>query len=347
MARDEVSDYKPNRNWMFVINNYTDEDLDAVRMFHDYSQLSVVYMCYGLELAPTTGTPHVQGYVRFKNPVRLSTLSAKLSRTTFKACSSRVNTPWYNYQYCSKTRSTDPEPNEVFWEWGVRPLEKPNHAGSASMTCILSYINLYFILEGGEANKTRWEGIRTLCKEGNMEEVEAEAYIKYYSTLKRIAAESVIIPRELESGSQIGYWYYGDTGAGKSYSAIKEFPDAYRKIANNKWWCSYAGEENVIIDDLDKTHAYMGYHLKIWADRYVFKAEIKGGSMDIRPTRICVTSNYHPKDIWTDSSTLNPILRRFKVVRFLTLTNVFNPGSEDEERQPWINEELIPSPVML
>jgi len=90
------------------------------------------------------------------------------------------------------------------------------------------------------------------------------------------------------------------------------------KAANNKWWCGYQHQLNVIVDDFDKSHNYMGYYLKIWADMYSFNAEIKNGSMFIRPEHIIVTSNYHPNDIWDDNTTIEPIRRRFKVIRFRT-----------------------------
>lgn len=64
-----------------------------------------------------------------------------------------------------------------------------------------------------------------------------------------------------------GVWYVGDSGAGKSFNARKDYPDAYIKNCN-KWWEGYKKEKYVIMDDIDKNHECLGHHLKIWTDHY-------------------------------------------------------------------------------
>lgn len=125
-------------------------------------------------------------------------------------------------------------------------------------------------------------------------------------------------PDDLPSGTIVGEWYWGKSGRGKTHAAIEDFPNAYRKVCNNKWFDGYRPDEQqyILLDDLDKSHAYMGFHLKIWGDRYAFVAEIKGASLCIRPLKVVVTSNYHPRDIWSDDTTLEPILRRFQITQF-------------------------------
>ncbi len=83
-------------------------------------------------------------------------------------------------------------------------------------------------------------------------------------------------------------------------------------------------EDTVLIEEWDKSHSVLAHHLKLWADRYPFNAEVKGGTTGkIRPKRIVVTSNYHPRDIWGDDpeGALGPILRRFNVTHFDTKFN--------------------------
>lgn len=72
----------------------------------------------------------------------------------------------------------------------------------------------------------------------------------------------------------------------------------------------------VLLEDVGQTHVYLGDHLKIWADRYGFRSEQKFGSVVLRPKKIVVTSNYHPSELWTDKSVLDPILRRFKLIHY-------------------------------
>lgn len=53
------------RRWCFTLNNYTEKQADAIR--ERASSLAVVYCCFGKEIAPSTGTPHLQGYIEWVN----------------------------------------------------------------------------------------------------------------------------------------------------------------------------------------------------------------------------------------------------------------------------------------
>ena len=76
-----------------------------------------------------------------------------------------------------------------------------------------------------------------------------EPFIKYHKGM--MAYKSLITsPRTAQvpqTGPKCGS--SGATGTGKSRRAFETWPDAYRKMTNDKWWDGYHGEETVIFDD--------------------------------------------------------------------------------------------------
>jgi len=110
-------------------------------------------------------------------------------------------------------------------------------------------------------------------------------------------------------------WVFGDPGVGKSRYA-RGLGEYFPKSCN-KWWDGYSGQDLVIIDDFGLEHKCLGHHIKIWADRYAIKAEVKNGVVAIRPKRIIVTSNYTPSEIWKgDDQMVMAVNRRFNVINF-------------------------------
>lgn len=109
-------------------------------------------------------------------------------------------------------------------------------------------------------------------------------------------------------------WIYGKAGVGKSFKARRENPGFYTKLMSELWE-GYDNQDVVILEDMDPFHVKLGYHLKIWADRYAFRARVLYGSIVARPKKIIVTSQYHPSEIWgEDSKTAEAICDRFKLI---------------------------------
>lgn len=148
----------------------------------------------------------------------------------------------------------------------------------------------------------RW----ALAKAGMFEELPPE----HIGTYKRIYLQH----QHPEDISELqNEWIYGPAGSGKSSSVRKRYPGLYVKDAS-KWWDGYDNEETVLIEDWDrKTSEFLTRHLKLWSDHYAFKAEVKGGYMNIRPKRIIITSNY-PIEYCFEESDWAPIKRRFKQI---------------------------------
>lgn len=264
-----------NRNWCLTLNNYSNQE------YKDLQTTPVKYMVLGKEIGED-GTPHIQGYMAFKNARTLTALKKNVNgRAHWEVAKADSE---LNFKYCSKENN--------YIEIGERPKTQKAK---------------------GEMEKNRWALIKDLAKEGKLDEIEPSVYIKYYRTLQSIAKDNAPMPSDADG--ETGAWYCGPSGAGKSRKAREENPGAYLKMCN-KWWDGYDGEDVVIIEDFDINHKVLCYHLKIWGDRYAFPAEIKGGKINIRPKKIIVTSNYHPSEIWESERDLEPILRRFQVKEF-------------------------------
>lgn len=258
------------RNFRFVWNNYPE----------DVSPLSFpecVYLIYGKEIAPTTGTPHLQGHIVFKNPRSVNGV-----RKLMKGCDVRVSDlPDHNIEYCKKDGSVT--------ESGVRPKTQK---------------------QKGELGAEMYKKAFADAKAGNFDAIPEGIRFRYYRTIKEIHKDHMERPANLED--TCGVWYWGLAGSGKTTKAWAEAPLAYMK-RTNKWWDGYQGEETVIIDDVDPDHACLRHHFKLWADKFAFIAETKGGSLFIRPKKVIITSQYEPDMIWTDTETRQAISRRFSI----------------------------------
>jgi len=262
------------KRWCFTLNNYTDSC--EVKL----EELDVTYLVYGYERAPVTGTAHLQGFIIFKKNMRISALK-KIHPTAHWEIARGSNQQAADY---CKGLTPDKQPNTIV-ERGDMPADK------------------------GEGEKERWAVAKRACIAGNLEEIPDDIFMRYYRTCKEIKKDYMAKPDD--AADVTGVWYHGPPGCGKSHSARVDYPDAYMKM-QNKWWDGYQGEESVILDDFDCKE--LGHHIKIWADRYSFLAETKGGAINIRPKKFIITSNYLPGSLWDDAVLVAAVLRRFTFV---------------------------------
>lgn len=258
-----------------------------------------VYWVMGKEIAPTTGQKHLQCYFQFKDQIRRSTL-ARILQCWWQGQAEHA-TAEQARDYCTKEGD--------FLSGGeIRGTQSKLEKGRK---------------RGGQATADKWTEARTIALDPfkNLDEVDPQIFICHYGALQSIRKTALIVPKTLDwhDGDPPNLWLYGSAGCGKSRRAREILPDAYLKMCN-KWWDGYRQQEGVIIDDFDEEHKCLGHHIKIWCDRYGFIGESKFGALSLRPKVIIITSNWAPKDIWTDEKTLKPILRRFKVMNMSPLT---------------------------
>lgn len=268
------------RAWVWTLNNYTESEIEHIQA------VDAKFIGYGKEVGDS-GTPHLQGFVQWNNAKTLSASKTLLgNRVHLEKAAGRPDQAW---AYCQKDGDV--------WFSGREPLT-PAQQGQL----------------GAEAEKTRWERMLTLARNGELVTLSSEepkAYIQYKRTFEQISKEHEEAPSALPVLEN--YWIYGPTGSGKS-SGVRANSDSLFVKDLNKWWDGYNGEHDVLIDDMDPDSAkYMVKKMKNWVDHYPFPAEKKGGSMVIRPKRIFVTSNY-PLDEVFQGRDLDAMRRRFKII---------------------------------
>lgn len=273
-----------SRAFVATVNNYTDEDIEALKA------LPTKYLCFGKEIAPATGTPHLQVYLYFKNALHWGALRPKLARWYLAVAKGNTS---QNREYCCKEGD--------FYEQGVAPKDKLD-------------------------NNERFEEALALAKEGRVGDIDAEMQIRYYKSLTAIAESVVQLdpPGNLE-GTVFGEWKWGPPGTGKSHDARVENESFYVKDispTSMNYWCDYSGEDCVIIEDIDSSNGMrLAYYIKIWVDKYPFRARrLYQRGILIRPKKFVFTSNYSPDTIFaSDPVLLAAIRRRLKVTRYCVL----------------------------
>lgn len=169
--------------------------------------------------------------------------------------------------------------------------------------------------DGGTSDA--WENFVNECATKTPRQMMRGPYSKLYARYTTFAGmvNTTFRKCEIIDGDLKHEWYWGPRGTGKTSKAWRENPELYIKPIN-KWWDGYSGEEVVLLDDWDPEIKGMVNYLKIWADRYPFRAEVKGSSMMIRPKKIIVTSNYPPEECFERQQDVEAIRRRFRVTEF-------------------------------
>lgn len=238
-----------------------------------------------------SGTLHLQFYQNYKAPIRL----AHYKKTLPSAHCEPVVVDNGAAKYCMKedTRVEGP------WTYGTKPLQRNS--------------------------KQDWEQVYLNAKMGRLDEIPADIRVRCYSQLKKIEKDHLVVK---DVDHLRGVWIYGPAGVGKSWTARRDYPDAYPKLCN-KWWDGYQGQKNVIMDDIGPEHKVLAQQLKIWADRYGCILETKGGALTSLYENFVVTSQYSIDEIFgEDTKTIEALKRRFKVIHIPW--NIYVPGKNKD-----------------
>lgn len=257
---------KRARRWCFTINNPTDLDHFGARLIIRGSKYGIV----AKEISPTTGTPHIQGYVNLPNAKTFNTVKKSLPRAHLQAA---LGTDLQNQTYCRKTGD--------FVEEG-----EPNDSVQGGMDAF-------------------YEAIRDLSNsELTISDNFPGHYIRYHKCIDRIRSLDYT-PRTKPSHIT---WLYGKAGVGKTRMVFDEhgISNIYVKD-NTPWWDGYQQHKVILIDDFDNQIPYRTL-LRI-LDRYPYNGQVKGSYVEVNSPYIYITCEHHPRVYWNNNE-LDQITRR-------------------------------------
>lgn len=271
-----------SKSYCFTINNWTEEHKTFLSSLLDRLECLV----YGEEIAPTTNTPHLQGYLRFKKIIKITTLANMMNGIHYIIAK---GSPMENYKYCTKD-------GKNIFEFGT-----------------------FTNVSQGKKFEEFKEDIKKGMNEKEYSEKYTDLYIRYSTGMNKYAFQQDEYQEKIRNIEVLVYW--GETGTGKSYKARIENPGAFWLSHNNNlWWDGYTGQKTIIIDDF---YGWIQFHklLRI-LDENPYQVEVKGGFRWAHWEKVIITSNKEPKEWYTnekiDYKLQESLLDRFSIIQKFT-----------------------------
>jgi hypothetical protein len=183
----------------------------------------MAYHVWETELAPQTGTRHIQGYVRFETRKRMETVKRLFGQPGMHL-ERPQGTEGDNQKYCSKSRN-------------VGPYDEQGE-------CIASL---------SQGHRTDLEEVSAAVLAGTTLAEIAQKYpttfvrnFRGLQTLWEITRPPPAIERVV---SVILLW--GPTGTGKTHRCLHTYPGLYSVKPGRDPWGSYRGEKEILFDEFD------------------------------------------------------------------------------------------------
>lgn len=221
------------------------------------------YVCYGVEVAPTTQRKHQQGWLLFKNAMTLRAAASRLGGQMH--LEGMRGTLEQNDKYCSKDGDLK--------EFGDRPMQ-------GYRVDIEEYLQ-----------RVR-DGVPELELAAAAPALWAQ-YGRRGETLRRM-----LRPRRRWATTVKCWW--GAPGSGKTRAAIQwleggtdddvDYDDV--SVAGD-YIIGYRGAPSVLLDDFEAGTVRRGLFLQL-LDRHPLRVNVKYGEMEWNPRKLAITSNYDP-----------------------------------------------------
>jgi hypothetical protein len=267
------------RNMCFTLNNYTVKEIDEIKAW-DFQ-----YLIIGYEIGEESKTPHIQGYVEWKNAKRITTLKKLNGRIHWEA---RKGSAEQAANYCKKEGN--------FLEFGKMKAQgkRTDLEDAADAIKQKKFIDREFVIE------------------------YTTTFIRYHRGFEKVA-DYLSEPRK---DAPMVYWRWGKSGTGKTRFIYDNFEaDKIYMKDSSMWWDGYTPNKHtvILIDEYDGTYDFRT--LLRLLDRYPFQGQRKGGYVQINSPWIYITSEHPPIHYFPHESELNQVIRRCTEVTEVTEGN--------------------------
>lgn len=243
------------------------------------------YGIYQLELSPTTGAPHFQGYLHFSRPVRMAHCKniPGLEKAHFE---SAKGSPQSNISYCSKLDSRLDGP----WTYGETE-------------------------PGPQGRRTDIESLKGAIMQGLSDIQIFEGFPQLYLRFEKAIRSVRMLYAPPRRDQTPVYLVLGPTGFGKTTYVMDQEADAYYKN-RSKWWDNFNGSSPVVLDDY---YGWLPYdELLRLCNPSPYQVETKGSMVNFNPKCIWITSNKLPTSWYQPKYDPKPILRRITRIHYFT-----------------------------
>lgn len=276
---------KPFRAYVITVNNWTEEQYKKCIDLTD----TAVYAIFGFEIAPTTGTKHIQGYIYFRNARLQRALEKKVPGAWFKPA---MGTAKQNREYCSK--------DGKFEEYGTMPEQGKRNDILLFKEHITNGVSEEQIIEEFPELIARYDRFYQRCR---------NIYLKSVAQTMEPPELIVIV---------------GDPGTGKTRHVYDnhDINDIYKLemgdgSAGSLFWNGYDGEEVILIDDFHN-NMRLDYMLRL-LDRYPTRLSTKGGYTWRCAKKIYITSNIPMEEWYPNCPLKHKIALRRRVHQIITM----------------------------
>lgn len=242
--------------WCFTVNN-------PGSWVPAFDEETMVYLVWANERGED-GTPHVQGYVRFKTRKAMATAKRIISDRAH--LETARGTEGQNRDYCNK-----------------QPLDGLHEHGTFDATAGTR----------GKRNdlKECLDKLKAGIPKAKVFMEHPDLIVKYPTGMEKVAEVLLGPPPPYREVHNLVLW--GSTGTGKSRRALNTFPDAYRGTVGVGTFDRYSGEKEVILDEFDPCSVPIQELLQ-WLDIYSTQLKCRYTNKYARWTKMIIIANDPP-----------------------------------------------------